>query len=182
VSGASRPFIVVVSIVVSAAVVGAAVLGLLLSRPPSGSAPERLRALPTFNAVMNGTSGVLLVAGYALIRKKKIRAHLTVMLLALVAGTLFLTSYVYYHAHAGSVRFQGEGWIRPVYFSVLISHTLLAALVPPLAVVVVYRAARRQFDRHRRIARVTLPIWLYVSATGVLIYLMLYVWFPGSPP
>ena len=135
-------------------------------------------ALPAFNAVMNATCGVLLVVGYVLIRRKMIRAHLTVMSLALTASVLFLTSYLYYHFQIGSRGFTGQGWIRPVYFTLLLSHTVLAVVIVPLVLIVVYRAARGQFDRHRALARWTLPLWLYVSVTGVLIYLMLYVWFP----
>jgi uncharacterized membrane protein YozB (DUF420 family) len=139
-----------------------------------------IRLLPAFNAALNAISAVLLVTGWLFIRRRRIRAHLTSMLLALAASTAFLVSYLYYHAHVGSVRFQGQGWVRPLYFAVLLSHTVLAALVPPLAVVVVWRAARGRFDRHRALARWTLPIWLYVSATGVVIYAMLYVLFPGT--
>jgi len=165
----------------AAAVAGIAILWLLTSRPP-GVVPSGagLRALPTFNAIMNATCGALLVAGFVLARNKAIRAHLTVMSTALVVSTLFLGSYLYYHARAGSVSFAGQGWIRPVYFAVLLSHTVLAAAIVPLVLIVVYRAARGQFDRHRRIARWTLPLWLYVSVTGVVIYLMLYIWFPGT--
>jgi len=168
-------------VIVGAALAGIAILWLLTSRPP-GVVPSGagLRALPTYNAIMNATCGALLIAGFVLARGKRIRAHLTVMSTALVASALFLGSYLYYHAKAGSVPFTGQGWIRPVYFTVLISHTVLAAAIVPLVLIVVYRAARGQFDRHRRIARFTLPLWLYVSLTGVAIYLMLYIWFPGS--
>jgi uncharacterized membrane protein YozB (DUF420 family) len=138
------------------------------------------RFLPTFNAVMNATSAVLLVTGFAFIRRGRVQAHLSSMLLAFAASTLFLASYLYYHFYAGSVPFRGRGWVRPLYFALLLSHTALAAMVPPLALMVLYRALRRRFDRHRALARWALPIWLYVSVTGVLIYLMLYVWFPGG--
>ena len=136
-----------------------------------------LSFLPFFHAALNGTSALLLLVGFAFIRMKRIRAHLTCMLLALTATSLFLASYLYYHFHAGSVPFPAQGWVRSVYFTILISHTVLAAFVAPLAGTVLYHAARRQFDHHRKIARWTLPIWLYVSLTGVLVYLMLYVWF-----
>jgi uncharacterized membrane protein YozB (DUF420 family) len=96
------------------------------------------------------------------------------MVSALVSSTLFLTSYLIYHYHVGSVKFTGQGWIRPVYFSILISHTVLAASVVPLALIALVRALRKKFDKHRRVARWTLPIWLYVSITGVVIYAMLY--------
>jgi uncharacterized membrane protein YozB (DUF420 family) len=162
----------VLTTIAAGAMAGAAVLGLTIAGPG-------VRALPTFNAVTNATSGALLIAGYAFIRSGRARAHLAAMGLALAASALFLVSYLYYHAHAGSVRFTGQGPLRTLYFAILISHTVLAAAVPPLAIVVVWRAARGRFDRHRRIARWTLPLWLYVSLTGVLIYLMLYVGFPS---
>ena len=132
---------------------------------------------PTFHAMLNATSGTLLTFGYAFIRKKKIRAHLTCMVGALTASLVFLVSYLVYHYRVGSVGFQGTGWVRPVYFTILISHTTLAVIVLPLAIMVVYQAVRRRFDRHRKIARWTFPIWLYVSVTGIIVYMMLYVWF-----
>jgi len=131
-------------------------------------------SLPTLNATLNLTSAVLLLLGYGFIRRGRINAHRACMLLALAASTVFLVSYLYYHLQVGSVRFQGQGWIRPVYFTLLISHTILAASVVPLALVTVTRALREKFDRHKRIARWTLPIWLYVSVTGVIIYWLLY--------
>lgn len=158
--------------IAAGAVAGAVVLGVTVTS-------LGVRALPTFNAVANATSGALLIVGYAFIRRGRTRAHLTTMGLALAASALFLVSYLYYHAHAGSVRFTGQGPVRTLYFAILISHTVLAAVVPPLAIVVVWRAARGRYDRHRRIARWALPVWLYVSLTGVLIYLMLYVGFPS---
>ena len=130
--------------------------------------------LPTVNALLNGTSALLLVVGYLLIRRRRIRAHRAAMIAAFACSTLFLVSYLVYHYQVGSVRFQGEGWVRTFYFTVLISHTVLAAAVPVLAVITLVRALRERFDRHRAIARWTLPIWLYVSVTGVVIYLMLY--------
>jgi uncharacterized membrane protein YozB (DUF420 family) len=137
--------------------------------------------LPTLNAFLNATSAVFVVAGYRLIRQGRKDAHRACMLTALAASALFLASYVYYHAHAGSVAFQGRGWIRPVYFSILISHTLLAAVIVPLVLVTLTRALRGRFDRHRQIARWTLPLWLYVSITGVIIYLLLYHLYPSTP-
>ena len=104
-------------------------------------------------------------------------AHRTFMLTAVCTSTLFLASYLYYHWHVGSVRFQGQGWSRPVYFSILISHTILAATIVPLVIITLSRALRERFDRHRAIARWTFPLWLYVSVTGVVIYFMLYHWF-----
>lgn len=126
---------------------------------------------------MNAASGLFIVLGYGFIRRKNMQAHRACMLAAVTTSTLFLISYLYYHAQVGSVRFTGQGWIRPVYFSILISHTVLAAAIVPLVLVTLFRAFREQFDRHRRIARWTFPIWLYVSITGVVIYLMLYVWY-----
>ncbi len=137
-------------------------------------------SLPGLNAILNGTSACLLVVGFAFIRRGNVAAHRTFMVAALVCSTLFLASYLVYHAHAGSVRFQGTGTVRTVYFAVLLSHTVLAAAVPFLAAVTLIRAVRARFDRHARIARVTLPIWLYVSVTGVMIYVMLYRLYPAG--
>jgi len=133
-----------------------------------------VRDLPALNALLNTTCAVLLVTGYRLIRQGRREAHKKAMTAALIVSALFLTSYLIYHAQVGSVRFQKTGWIRPVYFSILISHTILAACVAPMALVTVWRAWKGRFERHRRLARITLPIWLYVSVTGVLVYLMLY--------
>lgn len=130
--------------------------------------------LPAVNAGLNSISGLLLAAGYRYIRRGKIAAHRACMAAAFGVSTLFLICYLTYHAQVGSVPFQREGWIRPVYFTILISHIVLAAAILPLALVTLYRAWRERFDSHRRIARWTLPIWLYVSVTGVVIYLMLY--------
>ncbi|MCC7417634.1 MAG: DUF420 domain-containing protein [Acidobacteria bacterium] len=130
--------------------------------------------LPAVNAALNAISGVLLVAGYALIRQKRIAQHRKVMLAAFAASALFLASYVVYHAQVGSVRFTREGVVRPVYFTLLLTHVVLAAAVPPLALVTLFRGLSGRYDRHRRIARWTLPSWLYVSVTGVLVYVLLY--------
>jgi len=130
--------------------------------------------LPTLNAMLNGISAILLLIGYYSIRHKRIPAHKTCMLLALISSTFFLISYLIYHWQVGSVRFRGSGDIRAVYFSILSSHTLLAAATLPLALITVYRAWNERFDKHKRIARWTLPVWLYVSITGVMIYWMLY--------
>ena len=137
-----------------------------------------LKDFPALNASLNGLSGICLVAGYAMIRGGHRRAHGVCMIAAVAVSVVFLACYLYYHAHAGSTRFTAEGWIRPVYFTILLSHTVLAAVVALwLAPVTVYRAARRRWDAHRRLARWTLPIWLYVSVTGVFIYFMLYRWY-----
>jgi uncharacterized membrane protein YozB (DUF420 family) len=137
--------------------------------------PEDLVSrLPALNAILNSTSAVLLVVGYVMIRAKKVAAHKTCMVSAFLVSTLFLISYLVYHSQAGSVAYTGTGWLRGVYFTILITHILLAAAILPLALITLYRAWKEQFDRHARIARWTLPIWLYVSVTGVAIYLMLY--------
>jgi len=133
-----------------------------------------LQALPAVNATLNGTAAVLLLIGFVLIRQRKIRAHRAVMLSACAVSALFLVCYVVYHAQAGSTAFRGQGWIRPVYFFILITHVILAAASVPLALVTLVRALRERFDRHRAIARWTWPIWMYVSVTGVIIYWMLY--------
>ena len=151
----------------------AAVGVLLLGRSP-GAAGVDVSALPKLNAFLNGASAVLLVVGYAFIRRRRIAAHLTCMLSAFALSTLFLISYVVYHFHAGSRPFTGPGWTRPVYFSLLLTHIVLAAAIVPLALTTIWRALSGRFDRHMRIARWTLPIWLYVSVTGVVIYWMLY--------
>lgn len=133
-----------------------------------------ITTLPLVNATLNGIATILLVTGYVLIRRGRQNAHRAVMLAAFGASVLFLLSYLVYHAYAGSKPFTGQGPIRAVYFTILISHIILAALVPPLAAVTLWQAFRDRFDRHRRIARWTLPIWLYVSVTGIVVYWMLY--------
>ena len=133
-----------------------------------------LTALPTLNAVLNATSAVLLVAGFLLIRAKRIAAHMVFMLAAFGVSVLFLASYLTYHAQVGTVRFAGTGWIRPVYFSILISHTILAVVIVPLVLRTLFLAGRRRFAEHVAMARWTLPLWLYVSVTGVVVYWMLY--------
>jgi uncharacterized membrane protein YozB (DUF420 family) len=129
---------------------------------------------PAVNATLNGTSAVLLITAHRMIKRGRVATHRAIMLAAVGTSSLFLISYLYYHAHVGSVRFQGHGWSRPVYFSILISHTSLAATIVPLVIVTLTLALRGRFDRHRAIARWTYPIWLYVSVTGVVIYVMLY--------
>ena len=133
-----------------------------------------VHALPAVNALLNGTSAVLLTLGFGLIKAKQVTAHRVAMVAAFGTSMLFLISYLTYHAQVGSVRFPGQGWVRPVYFTVLTTHTVLAVVIVPLALRTLYLAARQRFDAHRRIARVTLPIWLYVSVTGVVIYWLLY--------
>lgn len=133
-----------------------------------------LNIFPALNAGLNGASAVLLTTGRVLIRNKKVRLHRACMITAVVTSSLFLISYLYFHAHVGSVHFPGEGWVRPVYFSILISHTMLAAAVVPLVLLSLTYGLRGKFDRHRRVSRWTFPIWLYVSVTGVVVYIMLY--------
>jgi uncharacterized membrane protein YozB (DUF420 family) len=144
--------------------------------------PEQFAIFPAINASLNGASTILLLTGRWMISQKRIAAHRVVMLTAMVTSTLFLISYVYYHAHVGSVRFQGTGWSRPVYFTILISHVLLAIVIVPMVIITLSRALRERFDRHRAIARWTFPLWLYVSVTGVLVYFMLYHWFAAPAP
>jgi putative membrane protein len=133
--------------------------------------------LPAVNASLNGLAAVLLLLGYREIRRGRMAQHRAFMIAACVTSTLFLVSYVTYHAHTGSRPFTGQGPVRLVYFVILISHVILAAAILPLALITLTRALRERFDRHRVIARWTLPIWLYVSVTGVAVYLMLYHWF-----
>jgi uncharacterized membrane protein YozB (DUF420 family) len=150
-------------------------VGVLLLAPPTGPASALdVSALPTLNAALNATSAVLLVAGFVAIRRRRVRVHLTCMTSAVAVSTLFLISYLTYHYHAGSRPFTGQGWIRPVYFFLLLTHIVLAAAIVPLALTTLYRAWRGDFARHVPIARWTLPIWLYVSVTGVLVYVLLY--------
>lgn len=130
--------------------------------------------LPALNATLNAISTVLLLTGYVFIRRGQWRRHRACMIAALVMSALFLTSYVIYHLQVGSVPFTKTGWIRTVYFAVLIPHVILAAAITPMVLVTVSRALSSRFDKHRAIARWTLPLWLYVSVTGVIVYLMLY--------
>jgi uncharacterized membrane protein YozB (DUF420 family) len=130
--------------------------------------------LPAVNATLNAIAGTLLVCGYLMIKRGRIETHRRLMLSAFATSALFLVSYVIYHANAGSRPFPGQGAIRILYFTILISHVILAAAVLPLALITVTHGLRARFDRHVRIARWTFPIWLYVSVTGVVVYLMLY--------
>ena len=139
-----------------------------------------LTDLPAVNATLNAVSAVLLVAGYLLIRQGRIQQHRRIMIAAFATSTMFLISYLVYHGNVGSRPFTGEGPIRRIYFAVLISHIVLAATVPPLALITLIRGLSARYDRHRKIARWTLPIWLYVSVSGVLIYWLLYHLFPGG--
>jgi len=130
--------------------------------------------LPTLNAALNTLSAVFLCAGFLFIRAKNIRAHRACMLSAFGCSIVFLASYLIYHYQVGSVPYKGQGWIRGVYFAILLTHTILAVAVVPLVSITLIRALRERFAAHRRIARWTFPIWLYVSVTGVIVYMMLY--------
>ncbi len=133
-----------------------------------------IQDLPALNAALNATSGCLLAAGYYFIKRKRIAPHRACMIAALVVSSLFLTSYLVYHAHVGSKPFPGHGPVRALYFTILITHIILAAVIVPMALVTVRRGLRMDVARHRRIARWTWPLWMYVSVTGVVIYVMLY--------
>jgi putative membrane protein len=132
------------------------------------------------NATLNGTSAILLTCGYLAIRARKIAAHKAFMIAAFLTSTAFLISYLEYHYRVGHVAFQGQGWIRPVYFILLLTHTVLAAVIVPMIIVTLRRAWLEKFDKHRIIARWTLPLWLYVSVTGVIVYLMVYQIYPAK--
>ncbi|HZN06461.1 MAG TPA: DUF420 domain-containing protein [Pyrinomonadaceae bacterium] len=135
--------------------------------------------LPHVNACLNGTSAVLLFTGYTFIRSRNVAAHRACQLAALGVSLLFLASYVTYHYNHGATRFQGAGIVRPIYFTILTTHTILAIVIVPLVILTFYRALRNDFARHRRIARITLPLWLYVCVSGVIVYLMLYQIYPA---
>jgi uncharacterized membrane protein YozB (DUF420 family) len=151
---------------------------LLLGHPAGQGGRADVAALPTLNALLNGTSAVLLTAGWFFIRRRKIAAHRACMLGAVAVSTLFLVSYVVYHALAGSRPFTGQGPIRWVYFPLLLTHIVLAAAMVPFVLTTLYRALGGDFARHARLARKTAPVWLYVSVTGVVVYWMLYRLFP----
>lgn len=136
--------------------------------------------LPTLNAILNSISAILLTTGFVFIRNKRREAHRACMTAAFITSTLFLVSYLVYHYYHGATSFPGQGIPRLVYFTILITHTTLAAAIVPLVLITFSRALKNRFDKHRRIARWTLPIWLYVSVTGVVVYLMLYQLFPAG--
>ena len=129
---------------------------------------------PVIDATLNGITAALLAVGHHLIKRGAVAKHRAVMITAFVVSSAFLACYLYYHYHVGSVHFRGQGWSRPLYFSILISHTVLAGIVVPMILITFGFALSNQFDRHRRLARWTYPIWMYVSVTGVVVYLMLY--------
>ena len=132
------------------------------------------RIFPPLDATLNAINAVLLAIGHNFIKRGQVLKHRATMITAFITSCLFLGCYLYYHAHVGSVHFRGQGWWRPVYFSILISHTILATIVLPLVVITLALGLRNKFETHRRIARWTYPIWMYVSVTGVIVYLMLY--------
>jgi uncharacterized membrane protein YozB (DUF420 family) len=138
-----------------------------------------LRFLPTLNAILNATSGLFIIAGFLFIRRRNVQAHRNCMVAAVSASILFLISYLIYHFNVGATSFRGEGWVRPVYFIILITHTVLATIIVPFVIVTLRRALRGDYARHKRIARWTFPMWLYVSITGVIVYLMLYHLYPS---
>ncbi len=142
-------------------------------------------ALPHLNATLNSISALLLITGFIFIRRRNITAHKRCMIAAFVVSTLFLICYLTYHTllvyylGQGPTRFRGVGWIRPVYFTILLTHTVLAVVIAPMAIITLFQGLRERFDKHRRIARWTFPAWLYVSVTGVLVYLFLYQFYPA---
>lgn len=140
---------------------------------------ELIPYLPHLNACLNTTSATLLIVGYLFIRSGNIKAHRACQISALGVSLLFLTSYLTYHFNHGATRFQGTGMVRTFYFTILTSHTILAVVIVPLVIITFYRAFRGDFVRHRKIARITLPLWLYVCVTGVIVYLMLYQIYPA---
>jgi putative membrane protein len=170
-AGPDRPFFIINGVVSTGALALLAYL-LLIHRSMPGVGGD-LSALPAVNATLNGIAAVLLGTGFLAIRAKRWRLHRALMIGAFLASTLFLVSYLAYHATHGETRYQGHGLLKGLYLSVLISHVLLSAPVVPLALTAFYFAARRQFVRHKRVTRWLLPIWLYVSVTGVVIFLML---------
>jgi putative membrane protein len=138
----------------------------------------KLTDLPALNAALNAFSAVCLITGFILIRRGDRKGHRNCMVAAMTASVLFLISYIYYHLHAGRTVFRDPAWFRPIYLTILLTHTVLAVTILPMIVVTATRAFRERFDKHKRIARWTWPLWIYVSVTGVLIYLLLYQVFP----
>lgn len=141
--------------------------------------PNYIPILPHLNATLNATSAILLIAGYWFIKRGRVVAHRRCQLSAVTASVLFLISYLVYHYHHGATRFPGQGIVRPIYFTILTTHTVLAVVIVPMVIITILRAKRGDFVRHKAIARWTLPMWLYVSITGVVVYLMLYHLYPS---
>jgi uncharacterized membrane protein YozB (DUF420 family) len=141
---------------------------------------EQYAFFPALNASLNGTSVVLLLTGRSMIARGRIAAHRACMIAAVVASGLFLSCYLYFHFHVGNILFLGQGIWRPIYFAILIPHVTLAIVIVPMVIITLNRGLRARYDRHRAIARWTFPLWMYVSVTGVIVYFMLYQWFPHS--
>jgi putative membrane protein len=163
---------VVIGVIGAVSILVLGVVGALTLTPTARGGGLDVSILPAINASLNATSALLLATGFVLVRRRRVRAHLAAMSAAFGVSTLFLVSYVTYHYHAGSRPFTGPGIVRPIYFFVLVTHIVLAAGIVPLALTTLYRAWRGDFARHRWIARWTLPVWLYVSVTGVIVYWM----------
>jgi uncharacterized membrane protein YozB (DUF420 family) len=144
------------------------------------SIAEQYAYFPALNASLNGTSAVLLLTGRVLIAKRRMAAHRVCMIAAVAASALFLACYLFFHWKVGNILFLGQGWWRPLYFTILITHVTLAVVIVPLAIITLNRGLRARYDKHRAIARWTWPLWMYVSITGVIVYFMLYQWFPHS--
>jgi uncharacterized membrane protein YozB (DUF420 family) len=158
-------------------IVGNLILGNLIV---GNSIAEQYAFFPALNATLNGTSAVLLLTGRVMIARGRMAAHRACMLAAVAASALFLGCYLFFHYKVGNILFLGRGWARPVYFSILISHVILAMVIVPLVILTLSRALKARFDKHRAIAKWTWPLWMYVSVTGVIVYFMLYRWFPHS--
>jgi len=141
---------------------------------------EQYAYFPALNASLNGTSAVLLLTGRVLIAKRRMAAHRVCMIAAVAASALFLICYLFFHWKVGNILFLGQGWAPPVYFAILISHVTLAIVIVPMTIVTLSRGLKARYDKHRAIARWTWPLWMYVSVTGVIVYFMLYRWFPHS--
>jgi uncharacterized membrane protein YozB (DUF420 family) len=141
---------------------------------------EQYAYFPALIASLNGVSAILLAVGRYMIARGRMAAHRACMIAAVVASTLFLACYVYFHAHVGNIRFLGQGVWRPIYFAILIPHVTLAIVIVPMVIITLVRGLRARYDSHRAIARWTWPLWMYVSVTGVIVYFMLYQWFPHS--
>ena len=144
------------------------------------SIADQYAYFPALNASLNGASAVFLLSGRVLISKGRIAAHRACMLAAVVASALFLCCYLFFHFKVGNILFLGQGWARPVYFAILITHVTLAIVIVPMAIITLSRGLKARYDKHRAIARWTWPLWMYVSLTGVQVYFMLYQWFPHS--
>jgi uncharacterized membrane protein YozB (DUF420 family) len=142
--------------------------------------PPPYAFFPALNASLNGTSAILLLSGRYLISRGHIKAHRGCMIAAVTASALFLGCYLFFHFAVGNIRFLGEGWVRPVYFTILTSHVILAVVIVPMVIITLSRGLKARYPQHRAIARWTFPLWVYVSATGVIVYFMLYQWFPHS--